>query len=237
MQSEVEQLPLTDRLLAWFETNKTQAIVGVLVLVVVGLIVSFVIWRRDQQAVQASEALSRVMLGQATVPNARPATAEAFLKMASEYPDSRAAARAILMAASDYFVSGKYEDAKIQFERFTREHRDSPLMGQALLGIAACLDAEGKSSEALTAYKDLIDRHPGEAVLPQARFALASLYEAQNQPEKARPLFEEVVRENQYSSVGSEAGMRLEELKIKYPNLMPANPVPTNAAPYKIEKR
>ena len=62
-------------------------------------------------------------------------------------------------------------------------------------------------------------------MLPQARFALARLYEAQNKPELARNLFEEVERNNPYGSLGSEAGMRLEELKIKYPSLVvPAAP-------------
>ena len=236
MNSEVQELPLTERLWVWFETNKTQAIAGVIVLVVVGLIVSYVMWHRDEKAVQASEALSSVMLIQATQPGAPPPTASSFLKMASEYPDSGAATRAVLLAAGDYFAAGKYEDARTQFERFSREHRDSQFMGEALLGVAACLDAEGKTNEAVTAYRDLIDRHPGEAILPQARFALARLYEAQGQPDKARPLFEEVARDNPYGSIGSEAGMRLEELKIKYPSLAPASPIPTNAMPYKIEK-
>jgi predicted negative regulator of RcsB-dependent stress response len=237
MRSEVEQLPLADRLWAWFETNKTQAAAGIVVFLVIALIVSFVIWRRDQQASRAGEALSAVMLGPVTSPNVRPPSADEFLKMASEYPDSTAAARAIVMAASDYFVDGKFEDARIQFERFTRDHRDSPFMGQALLGVAACLDAEGKTNEAVTAYKDLIDRHPGEAVLPQARFSLACLYEALNQPEKARPLFEDVWREDSGNSIRSEAGMRLEELSIKFPSLMSPVPASTNPVPYKIEKK
>lgn len=237
MNSEVEQLPLTERLWAWFETNKTQAVAGVVVVAVIALVVGFVVWRKDQQAIKSSEALSSVMLAQATQPNGQPANADAFLKMAAEYPDSSAAARAVLMAASDYFDAGKYAEAKTQFDRFIREHRDSPLMGTAQLGAAACLDAQGKTTEALNAYKELIDRHPGETILPPARFALARLYEAQNQPEKARPLLEEVFRNNPGSSLGSEAGMRLEELKLKYPNLVPAAPVPTNAMPYKIEKR
>ncbi len=237
MNSEAEQLPLTERVWVWFDANKTQALVGVLVVAVVALIVSFVTWRHGQQAVQASEALSRVILAQATQPNGQPATADAFLKMAGEYPDSSAAARAVLMAASDYFDAGKYPEAKQQFERFTREHRDSALMGGAQLGIAACLEAEGKSSDALNAYKELIDRHPGDVVLPQARFALAHLYEAQNQPEKARPLLEEVLRDNPGSSLSMEAGMRLEELKMKYPSLAMPAAAPTNAMPYKIEKR
>jgi hypothetical protein len=61
------------------------------------------------------------------------------------------------------------------------------------------------------------------------------LYEAQNKPELARSLFEEVARNNPYGSLGSEAGIRLEELKIKYPNLVaPVTPTPTNAMPFKV---
>ena len=110
-------------------------------------------------------------------------------------------------------------------------------MGEALLGIGACLDADGKGRDAIAAYKDLIDHRPGDVVLPQAKFALGRLYEANSEPEKARNQFEEVARENPYSSLGSEAGMRLEELNMKYPQLMPATPTPTNALPYKIEKK
>jgi tetratricopeptide (TPR) repeat protein len=95
-------------------------------------------------------------------------------------------------------------------------------MGQALLGVAACLEAEGKTEQALTAYKDLVTRHAKESVIPQAKFALARLYEAQGKPELARDLFEQVEHDNPYGSLGSEAGMRLEDLNAKYPKPVPA---------------
>ena len=66
---------------------------------------------------------------------------------------------------------------------------------------------------------------------------MARLYEAQNEPEQARNLFEEVERSDPYGSLGSEAGMRLEELKMKYPKLVPpAPPMPTNALPFKARE-
>ncbi len=155
-----------------------------------------------------------------------------YLKLAAAYPASSAAARALLRAAASLFIEGKYPEAQAQFQRFARDYRDNPYMGQAMLGIAACLDAEGKTDEAIAAYKSLIDHHPGENVIPQAKFALARLYEAQNKPELARPLFEDVARGDAYGSLGSEAGMRLEELKIKHPNLFappPSAMMPTPA--------
>jgi len=110
-------------------------------------------------------------------------------------------------------------------------------MGEALLGAAACMDALGKTNEALTAYTDLVRQHPGENVTSQARFALGRLYEARNDPEKARAQFEEVARGNPYGSLGSEAGMRLEELNQKYPKLVPVTPPATNATPIKLQKK
>jgi tetratricopeptide (TPR) repeat protein len=95
-----------------------------------------------------------------------------------------------------------------------------------LLGIACCYDAVGRTNEAINAYKDLVDRHPNENVAPQARFSLARLYETQNMIEQARALYEDVAKADPNSSLGSEAGMRLEELKVLYP---PPAPPPAPA--------
>jgi TolA-binding protein len=237
MESEVAHLPLWHKAWAWFETNKRPTLWSVGGVVVVGLVVAFFIYHQDEAELAASEALSDVAVPQLT--GAAPANGvEAYLKVAATYPNSRAGARALLLAAGGLFTEGKYPEAKTQFERFTREHRDSPFVGEALLGVAACLDAQGKSSDAIAAYKDLISRRPADSVLPQARFALARLYEAQNNPEQARNLFEEVERSNPYGSLGSEAGMRLEELKVKYPNLAtPTNSMPGNLIPITGKKR
>jgi tetratricopeptide (TPR) repeat protein len=237
MESDAGQLPISHKAWAWFEANKKQTVWGAGGLLIVGVIIAFFLYRQEQGEITASEALSNVALPQMTGSAGRGDIAETYLKVAAAYPKSRAGARALLLAAGMLFAEGKYPESKAQFERFRREHSSSPFVAEALLGIAACLDAEGKSREAMAAYKELIDRHPTDYVLPQARFALARLYEAQNEPEQARNLFEEIERSNPYGSLGSEAGMRLEELKIKYPNLgAPVMVKSTNAAPIKVEK-
>src|SRR5205085_424559 len=101
-------------------------------------------------------------------------------------------------------------------------------------GIAASLEAQGKTAEAITAYKDLVEHRPNDTSVPQAKFALGSLYEAQNKPEQAFPLFEEAFRADPSGPIGSEAGMRAEELKQKYPNLAPPAPMPTGSSPFTI---
>ncbi len=237
MESEAVQLPLAHQAWAWFEANKKPALLGIGAIVVVGAIVSFYFYRQDQADQAASEALSAVTVSQLTGARASTDTASAYLKIATEYPKTTAAARAMLLAAGSLFAEGKYPEAKTQFDRFTREYGDNPLMSEALLGSASCLDAMGKTNEALVAYNDLVRQHPNDNVVPQACFALGRIYEAQNDPEKARAQFEKVAQSNPYGSLGSEAGMRVEELNLKYPKLVPLAPPSTNAVPIRIEKK
>jgi TolA-binding protein len=236
MPSNVAELPLSHKIWAWFEANKKQAIYGAVAVLVLGLVVWFILWQRDEKQIAAGDALSNVAAGQLEGAGVRGSAPEAYLKVAAEYPNSQAGARAVLMAASGFFTEAKYVDAQAQFERFRREYPGSVFVGQALLGIASCLEAEGKTEQAIAAYRELITRHPNETVTPEAKFALAALYEAQNKPEQARELYEEVERAAPMTSFGNEAGLRVEELNARFPAQVTVSPVVTNA-PMRLEKK
>lgn len=228
MEPEVTQTAVL-KLWAWYDANKKQVKWGAAATTVLGLLIWFWVWQHTEKQVKAGEALSDVFVPLViSSGNARPDTADNFLKVARGYPSSDAGAQAMLLGAATLFTDGKFNDAKLQFDKFVREHRDSPFTSSALLGLAACLEAQNKTNEAMTAYKSLIDQHPNDPVVPQAKFALANLYEAQNKPELARNSFEELARAR-YTSIGSEAGMRLEELYQKHPNLAPAPPPPLSS--------
>jgi len=234
MDSDAAQLPMFDRLEIWFGKNRRQALTGATIIIAVGLIVGFYLWYKGEKEASASEALTSVSLP--TGPGAHPNIADAYMKVAATYPNSSAAARAVLMAGGTLFVEGKYDQAKAQFEKYVREYRNPTFMGQALLGIAACLDAQNKTDDAIRAYKDLADHHSGDPAVPQAKFALARLYEAQGKPELARTYFEDVWRAEHDNSIGSEAGMRLEELKQKHPELFAPPPPRTPEEPQKLQQ-
>ncbi len=226
---------------AWVEAHKKHVLFGAVIAVAFGLGTYFYYWNQTEKEIAAGEALARVYIPQATGEGSRSNIVQSYLNVASEYPNSSAAVRAVLLAAGALFNEGKYPEARSQFEKFRRDFRDSRFMSEALLGIASCYDAEGKTNEAITAYKDLTDHHPGEVVVPQAKFALARLYSTQGKPEQALTLLEEVAREDPYGALGSQAGMQAEELKMKYPALVPPPPAatlsPTNLAPITLEKK
>ncbi len=236
MQSKAVELPLSDRLIAWFDTHMKPVIGFAIAAVVVGLVTWFVVWESAQKSNAAGDALSTITVSQVMAGTARPDETQAYLKVASNYPGSMPGARALLLAAGSLFADGNYAEAQGLFEKFTREYANNPMMGQALFGIASCLDAEGKTEQAIGAYKELISRHPNESFIYQAKFALACLYQGQNKLELARDLFTDVQREDRFGSVGDEAARRLNDLLTRYPKLAPAVSVPTNG-PVMFQKK
>jgi tetratricopeptide (TPR) repeat protein len=231
MESDITQTVTFYRVWGWFETNKKQVITGIVAAAVIGLIIGLVVWRHDEREMAASEALSKVYFAQLSNPTL-PVPAEQYLKVAAAYPGANAGARAVLLAAGGLFSQGKYEEARAQFQRVVGEYSGSPFQGQALLGIAASLDALGKTNEALKAYSDLVTAHPNDTVAPQAKYALAGLYERQNKPEQAIPLYQQVERSSVNGSIlGTESGMRIENLLMKNPALAAPAPRAAQAAP------
>ncbi len=241
MEQNVAGLTVFEQAWAWFEANKKQVAWGAGILVVVGVIVSYYVWSAGEKEVTAGEALSDAVAATLSGGN-RAESADAYLKVAAAHPGTSAGARALLAAAGALFTQGKYAEAQAQFQKFTRDYPDSPFRSQAMLGVAASLDVLAKPEEAARAYKELIDRQPGEIVVPQAKFALARIYESQNKLNEARSLYEEIARAQGYSSLGNEAGIKVEELRSKLPATLsapaaaPAFPILSNESTLKTNK-
>jgi tetratricopeptide (TPR) repeat protein len=229
MESNVAQLGIPDRLLAWFELHKKEVLWGSAAIVVAGVGVGFFLWLQGERQASANLALSNVTTSGFS-PAEKPPEPEALLKVANQHRNTYAGGRALLLAGASYFAQGKYAEAKTQFERFLRENRESPFADQALLGIAASLDAQGKSLDAIAAYNDIVQHHSMETVAPQAKLALAWLYEKQTRLEQARDLYVELSR-GPYGSIATEASVHLESLVAKHPELLPGRRPAGNAPP------
>lgn len=223
MEHDITQTPLFYKLWTRFEENKKQVFWGAIFVVIAGVVIAFFLWSQGEKETKAGEALSKVV-----AQGARAESAAAYLQVAAAHAGTPAGGQALLLAAGALFTEGKFADAQTQFQRFTREYSGSPFLSQASLGIAACFAAQGKTEEAAHAYKELIDRNPTANVAPQARFALAGIYETQKKLDQALTLFEEVARGDANGSLGNEAAMRAEEIKMKLP---PPAAVPVAAAP------
>src|SRR5206468_3310105 len=132
MESDVTQSAVLYKLWAWGDKNKKQLLYGVIALVVVGIIVAFWMAHKSETQNDANYALSK--LTSRTGPSAATEpTPEALLKITTDYPDTDAAQRALLLAAGDLFAEGKYDAAQTQFQKFVQQYNSSPWVAQAAL--------------------------------------------------------------------------------------------------------
>jgi TolA-binding protein len=218
------------KLWPWIETNKIRiACGGGIVVVAIGLI-SFYSWQRDQKEITAGETLSRMMMSDSRTTTAAQ-QAGLFMKVAGDYPGTAAGQRAILQSAGMLFEAGKYPDAQTQFQQFLNQYPGSPLAAQATLGVAASLDAQGQTDSAAGVYQRVITSYSDVIVASYAKYRLAQIDERLGKWTEALNLYEDVARSNPGSQLGSEAGLRAMELKMKPSSASPAT-APT--APIKL---
>ena len=210
------------KLWPWVETNKNRLIAGTAIAVLAIFTIWFVACQREAKAVAAGEALT-----QAAIATAGP-SADAYLKVAGQYSGTVAGQRAQLQAAATFFAAGKFTDAQAQFQKYLDEHPDGEFAGQAQLGVASSLDAQGKTDLAVGAYQKVVGNVSDAAVASAAKFGQARIEEAQGRVNDALVLYQDVARAEPSSSLGSEAAMRLMELRSKLPA---ATPAPAAAAP------
>lgn len=231
MESDAKQSDAFFRFTTWADAHRKQLIIGTAAVLILGLVAYWFNAMRKQKEAAADAALSKIAAGQIGVMNPGTIGADTFLAVARQHPGTDAEVRALILGATALFSEGNYAEALAQFEKFTRDHSQSAFLDQAMLGVAASQRALGKTNEAIAAYQRVTERFPKSAVTPQAKFALGTLYNAGGKYEQARNLFEDVAREDPFGSLGSEAGMRSEEILKLHPELAPKPVLPTNAVP------
>jgi len=219
------------KLWAWFEDNLKTIVIAAGIFVVVLFVFSYYSYSQKQKEITAGQALSKVI-----VSSGAGQQADAYLKIAGEYPATLAGQRALLEAGAALFTTGKYPEAQAQFQKFLDTYPDNLLTPQALLGVAASLDAQGKTDLAISAYQRAAGQTGNVSVTGSAKFAIARTYDAQGKTAEAVKLYEEIARAYQGTTMANEAGLRAMELKMKTPGAATVTPAEAPAAPFTLTK-
>ena len=223
MDSDATQSDSYLRFVTWVQANAKRLIIGTVIVLAAIAVIAFISYEQGQKEIRASEALANVAGPLSPTAPMRPGTAEAYLKVAKDYASTKAGARALLQAGASYFVEGKYGDAHTTFEQFLKDYPNSEWIPQAHFGIASSLDAQGKTTEAVNKFEEMRRRFANDATSDEVKLALARLFETQNKPADAHRIYSELVQANPYGGMGSEAGVRKEELEKKFPELAKTN--------------
>ena len=215
MQSQDAPAAVLFKLWPWIEANKTRVIVGAGVITVAIFLYSFVSWRGEQKEISAGQAMTGMAL--TLPPNASPSQwADAYFKIAGEYPDTRAGRRAALQGAAALFAANRFADAQAQFQKYLDAHPDGVFSASAALGVAASLEALGKSDSAASAYQQVLSGFSSDIVaVNTAKFALARIDGRLGKVADALNFYESIVRNNPGSPIAQEAALRAMELRTK----------------------
>jgi len=230
---EIQDAPATFLFKLWpkIEANWIRIAWGGGIAVVAVLVISFYSWQQGQNEITAGKALTQLMVTTAHNVLSPGQQADLFLKVATDYPGTAAGQRAWLQGAAILFTMGNYPEAQVQFQKFLDKHPDSLFAGQAALGVGTSLDAQGKADMAAAIYQQIIKKYADVIAVTSARFALAQIDERQGRLADAAGLYEDIAQNNPNGSIGSEAGLRAMELKMK-----PQSPAPAAApaVPFKL---
>jgi TolA-binding protein len=229
---ELQDAPATYlfKLWPWLEANKIRIASGAGILLVAAGAIYFYSWQQNEKEINAGMELTQLMLADSR--GLTPAQqAVPYLKIAREYPGTGAGQRAFLQNAALLFEAGQYPEAQTQFQQFLQQYPDSFFSGQAALGLAASLDAQKKLDLAAGAYQRVLTGNSDPLAANYAKFSLAQIKEQQGKLTEALSLYDEVYRSVPNSQMGSQAGLRAMELKVKQPSAAPASTAP---APFKL---
>ena len=219
MQPQDTQTAFLIKVWPWIEANRIRLAVGTGIIVVAVFFYSFFSYQREQKEIAAGEAYSRLALSSEAGPRQ---WADAYLKIANDYPDTLAGRRALLQGATALYVAGQYADAQAQFQKSFDAHSDGQFSASAALGVAASLDALGKLDPAASAYQRILNGFPSDmAAVNAAKFALARISVERGKFTDALNAYESIARSNPDNALRQEAAIRAMELKTK---LAPAAP-------------
>jgi predicted negative regulator of RcsB-dependent stress response len=212
------------KLWPWVEANMNRLIYGAVIVVATGILIAFYFWQQNQKEIAAGQALTELVAS--TPPDSDASQlADAYLKIAANFPGTRAGGRATMQGAAALFGAGKYTEAQAQFEKYLGTHPGDIFCAQAALGVAASLDAQGKTDLAAGAYQRVISGFSELNAVNVAKFALAQIDERQGKLAVAENLYEDVAHSDSNGSFGSEAALRATELKTRL------QPAPASTTP------
>lgn len=233
MQQPESTGPDLIKYLAWFEVHKKRIGLWTAAVVVVILVVIGVVGSRAHRETRASQVLSEVRaprnLGEAPSQQA----IDAYLRVARDYAGTRAAERALLLAASGLYTVNQFAEAHKHFEAFLKRYPDSVWLPEAAFGVAACFEAQGRTNDALSKYEEVRRRFGNNPVADDAKLALGRLYEGQGKHEDAYKLYDELAKARPAgrSGLAMEAQMRMQELLRQHPELARPKQPPVSVTP------
>jgi outer membrane protein assembly factor BamD (BamD/ComL family) len=160
-------------------------------------------WWWTQQLAQQEQALQLYTKAQT------PEDWEAIIKA---YPQSPAAALALIDLAQKERATGTISSAIVHYQSFLKKFSRHPAAPSVELALAVSLENAGKTAEAQTAYNKIISAKPPHAFVGAASIGLARIYLQENKLLAARQTLSDFISSNEEKGATNEAREMLNSL-------------------------
>jgi predicted negative regulator of RcsB-dependent stress response len=192
MQTQDAPAEIIFKLWPWVEANGKRLAIGAGAIIILVGIYFFLQTEREQNEVNAGDALTTLL---ATAPTGGPeSSAAALTQLAAKYSGTQAALRAQLQGAAMYYSVGDYTNAQAEFHKFLAMSSGGQQAAIAQLGIATSLEAQGKMDDAVAAYQKVVSGYSSSPCAAQAGYALGRMAESQGKLAEALSDYQGVVQ-------------------------------------------
>lgn len=171
-------IPVSPDSEAWLEKNLKPLLIAVCVGVTGIAGYGLVKYRTDAVAREAGAAFTAAD------------TVEALDAVISQYPNTQAAANALLAKADLLWEQNQKDSSTAALKKFLEENPKHALATQNRLALASRLDAMGEKAEAKKLYEELVNGEADSEVTPLAAIRLGDLLWAEGKTDEAKAIYE-----------------------------------------------
>ncbi len=166
----------------FFEQHKSSILATLGALLLIGTIAAIFLVNSS-----AKERAAETLLGSYSKPGTEMAV------IADKFPNTRAAAQALLLGGDAALRENKAPEAARLFERFLKHYSTHPLADNATMGLAACEQAQGNIERMMQLLEKIAAAQPAGARSAEALLKLASAHQSKGAHAKARQSAEELL--------------------------------------------
>jgi tetratricopeptide (TPR) repeat protein len=194
-EADLEIAPPSALELLWVNHRGT-VLAGIAGIIVLGLIVLGVTVSRQASRIASEQALAAAN------------DAAGWNAVIANYPNSPAAADAMLLLASSLREGGKIDESDAIYSRFTETFPRTPIAVSGLLGRASNARVAGKNSDALNDYQQAGAAYPQSYGAPFALFSQFRILAQDGKTEEAKRILQALANQYPLSLAAQAAGIR-----------------------------
>lgn len=198
----------------YMEGHSRLIMYGIIAMLAVIVIVSFLARSKRQANIKANELLGKATF---TLSQGNMQQGETQLKeLIDNYSGVTAAGQGCFMLAKYYWQKNDFTNAKIYFEKYIDDYpEDDLLTAAAYAGYGDCLSQEGKTLEAAQNYEKAARVDKDSPQTPAYLFSAAQAYLSASNSNKAQALAQEIIKDHDKSEFKNKAEILISMLKMK----------------------